>query len=212
MTTFKKCQTCSRKIRSWNPRDIQRHLEICPTYFSNIKKDKRQIKCSICDHSFLDFRSAYHHLSITHFKEQFPRKFTKCSTCQKELKARNHTQICKKYFDWVKEYSNRWTCKICKKSTFSQKEIYLHVHKSHQGELSSTLNVSEEIANMETHQITTLTTNNTLEKGEDSTDTDEEVTEVFKCTSCGKHFLSFKATQKHILKTHMKDLIHKITL
>lgn len=27
--------------------------------------------------------------------------------------------------------SYRWKCKVCNKSAFSQKEIYMHVHKSH---------------------------------------------------------------------------------
>ena len=108
MTAFKRCQTCSRKIRSWNPVDIKRHLEICPTYFANVRSVKgQQIKCNLCTKILTDFRSAYHHLSITHFKGHFPRKLTRCITCKKDLKTRNHTVICKKYFHLVKEFSNR---------------------------------------------------------------------------------------------------------
>ena len=43
-------------------------------------------------------------------------------------------------------------------------------------------------------------------------DTDEEITEVFKCTCCGKHFRSLNATEKHLIKTHIKDFVEKVTL
>ena len=48
--------------------------------------------------------------------------------------------------------------------------------------------------------------------GDTAEDPDEEITEVFKCTCCGKHFRSFNATEKHLIKTHIKDFVEKIIL
>eukprot|EP00093_Oithona_nana_P001616 01616.XXX_6737_6372_1 [CDS] Oithona nana genome sequencing. len=103
----------------------------------------------------------------------------------------------------------------------------MHVHRSHGKSRSTTekqngsaedtflqnsSSCTSNIKNSSLNEVNMTDTNTTGIVGDTAEDPDEEITEVFKCTCCGKHFRSFNATEKHLIKTHIKDFVEKIIL